>query len=74
MCFLLSPMVLLKLIPSVGKYLCGTKQFYVQMAKELGMGFMSSGNQQPSRQAFLHCGQDMWVSQPTVCKYFSLMW
>lgn len=74
MCFLLSSMVLRKRIPSVGKYLCGPKQFYVWMANELIMGFMSSSNQRHRRRPFLHCSQDSWVSQPTVCKYFSLMW
>ena len=72
MCFLLSSVVLIKLIPSVGKYLCRTKQFYVQTANELIMGFMSSCNQQPCRQHFLHCSQESWVSEPAACKYFSL--
>ena len=74
MCFLLSSVVLIKLIPSVGKYLCRTKQFYVQTANELIMGFMSSCNQQPCRQPLLHCSQKSWVSEPAACKYFSLVW
>ena len=74
MCFLLSSVVLIKLITSVGKYLCGTKHFYVQTANELIKGFMSGCNQWHCRQLFLHCSQDLWGSQPTVSKYFSLIW
>lgn len=74
MCFLLSSEVLIKRIPSVGKYLRGTKQFYVQTANELVMGFMCSCNQRHCRRPFLHCSQHGRVAQPTAYKYFSLMW
>jgi len=44
------------------------------MADELIMGFMSSSKQWYCSQPCLHCRKALWISRPTACKYFSLMW
>lgn len=72
MCLLLSTMVLIKLVPLVRKYLCGTKRFYSQAANELLMGFMSGCNQRHRRQPSVHCRQESGFS-PTERKDFLLI-